>query len=88
MINLSHTNLNDYLERFFEEKEIEYKQFEIKQGGLKHIISTEQIIRLIKQSSREEKNQIVNVLRKIDFKNGNVEDFLEHLAEGFIKTNY
>ncbi len=88
MINLSHTNLNDYLERFFEEKEIEYKQFEIKQGDLKHIISTEQVIRLIKQSSREEKNKIVNVLRKIDFKNGKVENFLEHLAEGFIKTNY
>jgi hypothetical protein len=88
MINLSNTNLNDYLNRFFEEKEIAFKQFEIKQGDLTHIISTEEVINLIKKAPREEKNQVVNILRKIDFKNGKIEEFLQHLAEGYIKTNY
>jgi hypothetical protein len=88
MINLTQTSLKDFFSRYFEEKEIPYIQFEVKTGGLTHFIDTEQIIQQIKNANREEQNQIAEVLMKIDRKNGDVVDFLKHLAEGWIKTNY
>jgi hypothetical protein len=88
MVNLSQTSLKDFFNRFFEEKDIPFTQFKIKTGGLTHFIDTEQVIQQIKNANREEQNRIVEVLMKIDRKNGDILDFLEHLAKGYIKTNY
>jgi hypothetical protein len=74
------------LKRFFEEKEIAYELFEIEAAGTMHFIDTDAVIDLIFQSSIEEQQQIATILRQIDFKNGNVNHFLKHLATGFIMS--
>jgi hypothetical protein len=82
------SNTNEYLEKFFEEKEIPYKMFEIKHKGEVHLIDNDFIIELIKKAPAVEKKAIGNMLRKIDFLNGNVNHYLEHLANGYINQRY
>lgn len=78
----------EYLERFFEEKEIHYDVFEVKHNGKVHLIDNEMIIDLILyRTPLPEQKKIVDILRKIDFANGNVNHFLQHLANAFVKTN-
>lgn len=77
-----------YLERFFEEKEITIENWEIDHNGNTHFIDSEFVIELIMGSPIQEKDQIANILRKIDFVNGNVNHFLKHLAESYIKADH
>jgi len=77
-----------YLERFFEEKEIMIENWEIDHNGQMHFIDTEFVIELIMGAPIHEKKEISNVLRRIDFANGNVNHFLKHLAESYIKMNH
>lgn len=35
-----------------------------------------------------EQKKILDIIFQIDFKNGDVHHFLEHLATGYVKTNY
>lgn len=79
-------NTKQYLKQFFEEKVIPYDLFEVVDGGEVHWIDNETVIELIKEAPVNEQKQIADVLRKIDFYNGNVNDFLKHLAEAFVKT--
>jgi len=80
--------MTKYIKNFFEEKEIPYKEWEIEHNGNIHLINNETIIDIIKNVSTKEQNGISDVLRKIDFHNGDVNHFLKHLAEGYVKTNY
>jgi len=80
--------MTKYIKNFFEEKEIHYKEWEIEHNGSIHLINNETIIDIIKNVSTKEQNGISDVLRKIDFQNGDVNHFLKHLAEGYVKTNY
>jgi hypothetical protein len=69
-----------YIENFFEEKEIPEVMFEIEgASGINYIPNTV-VIEHIKIAPTQEQQQIANVLRKIDFFNGDVNDFLKHLA--------
>jgi hypothetical protein len=77
-----------YLEIFFAEKEIPFAQWEIEENGQQHIIDNEFVINLIKDATESEQEQIATTLRKIDWYNGDVNDFLKHLAVSFIKTHY
>jgi len=79
----------DFFDVFFEEKKIPPKTFEVKdKHGNTHFIDNEFVISLIKSASQEEKKKIEQVLRKIDFHNGDVNHFLEHLAKGYIATHF
>ena len=72
-----------------QEKELEYVEWTIEHKEQIHFIDNDFVIDVIKNSlSKEEKKQVWNILSQIDFKNGNVNHFLEHLANGYIKTNY
>ena len=77
-----------YIRQFFAEKEIPFKQWELtdKQGG-NHIISNEVVIENIKNAPKHEQDAIANILRKIDFKNGDVNHFLKHLAQALVEQN-
>jgi hypothetical protein len=77
-----------YLKRFFEEKSLPNKQFEIedKNGNL-HIFDNLALIENILHAPLNEKEQIAQVLRKIDFKNGSVQHFLNFLSKQLI-LNY
>ena len=75
-----------YLTNFFEEKEISYQQFEITdENGLLHIIDTEIVIEAIMNCSIKEQFLISDTLRKIDFHNGNVVEYLKFLAEALVQ---
>ena len=82
------TKAQKYLEVFFEEKEIKYESWDITHNDQFHIIDTDFVIELIKNASASEQDQISNTLRKIDFINGNINNFLKFLAEAFVKTQY
>jgi len=83
---MTQTN-EDYLTAFFQEKEIPHKDWEIEANGNTHFISNEVVIEHIKVTVGKEQSQIVNILREIDFKNGDVNHFLKHLATG-LANNY
>jgi nicotinic acid phosphoribosyltransferase len=75
----------DYLNNFFDEKQITYEMFEIvDKSGILHIIDTDYVIETIKVCRQSEQNKIALVLRKIDFKNGSVNHFLKYLAIGIV----
>lgn len=77
-----------YLELFFEEKEINPTSWEIKGAdGTTHFIDSDVVIEAILNCSNNEQAKIADMLRKIDFKNGDVVHYLEHLARGLV-VNY
>jgi len=74
-----------YLETFFEEKQLPYAYWElIADTGTPHLIDSNVVIEHIAMASVAEQNKIADVIRKIDFHNGDVNDFLKHLAGALI----
>lgn len=74
-----------YLETFFEEKQLPDVSWElVNDAGKTHLIGNAVVIEHIEQTSVEEQNQIADVIRKIDFSDGDVNDFLKHLAGALI----
>ena len=70
-----------YIQNFFDEKVIPETTFEVvSENGTPNFISNMAVIEQIKVCNTEEQNNIADVLRQIDFNNGNVNHFLEHLA--------
>lgn len=78
----------DWFDRFFEEKNLSSKLFKVEHNGTIHIVESEFLTNLIKSSSSSEKAKIKDTLTRIDFKNGHVNDYLQFLAEAYIKTHY
>ena len=79
---------NSYLYNFFKEKDIRDKVFEkVDRNGVTHMIPNAVVVEYMAQTSGGERRSIENVLRKIDFSNGDVNHFLEHLA-GAIAEQY
>ena len=80
-------NTTDWLKTFFEEKALEYVDWELESNnGEMNFISNEVVIEHIMIAPEHEKRSIQSVLRKIDFVNGNVNDFLKHLAGALINA--
>ena len=74
-----------YLKRFFEEKEIPNVQYEIEdKNGFVHLFDNEVVIDRILNTSTQEQNQIANVIRKIDFQNGDINHFLKYMANALV----
>ena len=72
----------EYLRRFFEEKEIPERTFEIDAGGTPHLIPNAVVVEHIARTHGDERRQIEAILRRLDFANGDINDFLRHLAGG------
>jgi hypothetical protein len=77
--------VDSYLARFFAEKEVPPKIFEIedKEGTL-HMIPNDCVIEVIAQVGKDEREKIEAVLRRIDFGHGDVDHFLLHLAKALV----
>jgi len=76
-----------YIQNFFDEKDLYFAEWElIDQTGTTNFISNEVVIENIKCANVKEQNKIAEVLRKIDFVNGDVNDFLKHLAGALINN--
>lgn len=74
-----------YLKTFFDEKNLPLQNWELEDNeGTIHWISNEVVIEHIFAAPRSEQEQIANVIRKIDFMNGDVNHFLRHLAGALI----
>lgn len=76
------------LKKYFEEKELGYKEWEFELEGILHFISNEAIIEAILEAPKAEQKKIGKMISKIDFKNGDINDYLKHLARGYIVTNF
>jgi hypothetical protein len=80
--------LVEWFETFFEEKDLPEVEWTIMHDGECHFIGTEFVKELLVKSTPErELVQVKDMLVKIDFVNGNVNHFLKHLAECYIKTS-
>jgi len=72
-----------YLYDFFSEKDVREMDFDITDSrGVSHIIPNEVVVEHIALTSGGERKKIEEILRKIDFGNGDVNHFLAHLAKG------
>jgi hypothetical protein len=76
---------SEYLERFFAEKALPEMVFVYRRTdaeGMTHIIeiTNEEVIERIKHAPRKEQEKVIKILRQIDFRNGDVNHFLEHLG--------
>jgi len=81
-------SLSEYFDRFFEEKELPYRMFEIEHGDTMHFIDTDVVIESIKTAPATEQAQIRDMLVKLDFHNAPIVSFLEHLAGAMVKVAY
>lgn len=78
-----------WLHTFVEEKGLDLNsEFTVEHREELHFVSLGYLLELIERTSKEEQARIKNVLVQIDFKNGDVMHFFNHLANGYIKTNY
>lgn len=75
-----------YFQRFFDEKDLPYVMFEIDLGDEVHLIDNETVIELIKNAPANEQTALRHMLVRLDFANANINDYLRHLAEGYVKT--
>jgi len=72
---------NSYLNRFFSEKDLATATFEKEApSGSIHILDTEVVIEHISIAGDDELRRIEGVIRRIDFLNGDLNHFFDHLA--------
>lgn len=73
-----------YLEDFFFEKETPDYYIDVEIDGIKHSVPVLDMI--LNHAPKEEQEKIAHTLRRIDFLNGDVDDYLKFLARAFILT--
>ena len=74
--------MDTFFNRFFDEKNLENRIYEVAAPqGTMNFIETDRVIAKIKTTQGKEAQKIETVLRKIDFANGNVHHFLNHIAQ-------
>jgi len=78
----------EYLETFFEEKQLPHQSWDITdQNGTMHYIDSDVVIEALLNAPPQEQEQAANIIRKIDFMNGDVNHFLKHLATGLVMNS-
>ena len=71
-----------FFETFFSEKDLTDEVYTVTSAnGTSNIIPSTVVIETVKRTKGEEAKKIEIILRKIDFLNGNVHHFLQHLAQ-------
>jgi len=84
---MKNEKFNKWIDRFLEEKNIDrYELFTIEKNGNKHIFEIGHIVDSIKVTSSEEQEEIKKSLIKIDFVNGDIRDYIKHLANALVDT--
>lgn len=72
-----------------EEKDLIDEQIVVTHNGNVHIVDVEFLIELIESLAEDEqKLNIKNTFCLIDFKNGNLMNYLEFLAKAYVETNF
>lgn len=73
-----------YLTKFFAEKQIPYKHWEIEHNGITHYIDSDTVIESIMNAPLMERKKIEITLMRLDFKNGRIIDYLYFLARALV----
>ena len=81
-------NFNKWLDVFLEEKQIQNQFFDVEYEGLVHIVEQEILTSFIKTMPKEIKKQVQKTFVMIDFKNGDVKHYLNHLANGYVRATF
>lgn len=77
---------NQWFETFLEEKNLPYESWDLmSENGTLNIIDTDVVIDHIKIAPDLEQKQIKEMLIKIDFANGDINHFFNHLAGALVK---
>ncbi len=75
----------DYLRKFFAEKDIPEVSWTLEaQDGVEHHLSNVVVVEHIACVDLNESQALACIFRRIDFLNGDVNDFLKHLAGAII----
>ena len=78
-------NFSKWLDTLVEEKGIDTEDtFEIETDDTWHIFDYGSVIEAIKTASAHEQAGIKNMIVRIDFANGDVRDYLRHLAQALV----
>ena len=76
-----------YLETFFAEKNLPEVDWDLTDdNGVSHWIGSAVVLEHIAIASAEEQNKIADMIRLIDFRNGDVNLYLKHLAGALINV--
>lgn len=79
----AHKAMSDFITRFFDEKKLENKCYEVESSnGVLHILHTEDVIYAIKQMPESNRSRVETVLRQLDAKDGDIHHFLRFIARG------
>ena len=81
-------NFENWLDRFLEEKNIDlFQEIEIETGNHFGYTNVGDVVSALSQLSIIEKGKIKNTFVKIDFRNGDVLNFITYLANGIVKSS-
>jgi hypothetical protein len=74
--------MNDFITTYFKEADVDTtRTYTVEsENGTVNYIQASNVIQMIKQTRGQERKEIENIIRKIDFKNGDIHHFLKHLA--------
>ena len=79
---------DSYLDTFFEEKRLRERVYDVvSSNGTEHSIPTGVVLEHIALTRGREREDIKDIIRKIDFANGDLHHFFRHLAAGIV-ANY
>tara|TARA_R100000664_G_C2742695_1_gene130915 strand:+ start:1326 stop:1574 length:249 start_codon:yes stop_codon:yes gene_type:complete len=78
--------MNNFFTTFFNEKNLDFQYYTVNSpNGTPNIIPSTVVIEAIKHTKGEEAAKIKDMLIKIDFFNGNIHNYLQHLAQALTK---
>ncbi len=82
---MNNTEFDKWFDTFLEEKNLPSVEWEIDDDmGFTNFINSDVIIETIKGTTLSEKIKIKDMIVKIDFVNGDVNDYFKHLARGLV----
>jgi len=79
------TQFQKWFDTFLSEKELPYEAWDLTaKDGTPHHIDSDVVIEAIKGASSQEQESIKAMVVKIDFVNGNVNHYFQHLAQALV----
>lgn len=78
-------NFEDWFRTFIEEKDLPEVMFEITYKGYTHFIDNYEVVEVIVKLEKRTQAKIKDQLVKIDLFNGDVNNFLEYVAKGYVE---
>ena len=78
--------MNNFFTTFFNEKNLDFQYYSVESAnGTTNLIPSTVVIDAIKHTKGQEAAHIKNTLIKIDFFNGDIHNYLQHLAQALAK---